>query len=305
MASVQPIDRPHRSPYSSASDLTYHAMGLPFAQSATTSSTGLALVRSDSRIIWANPAFSRLIHLPGSPVGAPLDQALHQQFRLADDEATLALTQPEGSTLELQCGRQSCPVLLHVAALDGDTRIVVAASSASATVNGDAGTFSLGTTDPLTRLGNRQQLLTHIANLQDKVEYAMLCLDIDGFSTINESLGRADSDRLLQLVVDRLTRALRVGDKIFRSNGDEFRIVHPTDNAEQSSVAMAERLLAIFDRPFRLDEHLVQVGASIGIAITTESSPVPPVELMWQTESALRDAKRAGGQCSCVFNAKD
>lgn len=302
MASVEPLSRQSSSLISGVNTLGFHALGLPFAQAATSSSTGLALVREDACIIWANPAFTTLIQLPGSPIGVQLDVALDQRFRLSDHESRDALTRDEGGTLELQSSRQRSPVLLHIAALDGDSRIVVAASASPGQEVSDVVQFSLGTTDPLTRLGNRQQLLTHIANLEAKAEYGMLCLDIDGFSTINETLGRADSDRLLQLVVDRLTRALRVGDKIFRSNGDEFRIVHPSDAAEASSRAMAERVLSIFDRPFRLDEHLVQVSASIGIATTTAERPVAPVELMWCAESALRDAKRAGGQCYSVHD---
>lgn len=288
-----------------ADSLVYHALGMPFAQAASSSTTGFALVREDACVIWANAAFATLTCMRSSPVGVRLDEELDLHFRLADGEAAQALAQDNVTTLNLSQGRDDSKVTLHIAALDGETRVVVAMSDEIAP--SVFGSHVAGNTmiDPLTRLGNLPQLLRQLENWPFQQEYSLLCLDVDGFGDVNESLGRADADRLLQLVADRLTRASRAGDKVYRTDGDEFVILHPTelDNENDTPpISMAERLISLFERPFRLDRQLVQVGASIGIAVKSESdSETTGSDILSRSRDALRDAQRAGGQCSRVY----
>lgn len=285
-----------------AEELVFHALGVPFARAAATSSTGFALVRDDARIIWANASFAALTLLKRSPVGTQLDLELESQFRLAKDELSNALSAKEASTIELHHGRDSAPVQLHIAALDGDHRVLVAASMAPENADGYQALPAASSIDPLTRLGNERYLRDQLDAWQSESALTLLRLDIDAFSQVNESLGRMDADRLLQLVADRLTRSSRAGDTVFHTDGDEFIIWHATeDNGVKSGAAIAERMINVFDRPFRLDEHVIQISASVGIASVSSDQDIDPDEVLWQTEMAVRDAKRSGGQTWRVF----
>jgi diguanylate cyclase (GGDEF)-like protein/PAS domain S-box-containing protein len=125
--------------------------------------------------------------------------------------------------------------------------------------------------DALTGLPNRQllrdrasQVLAH--SRQDEVETAFLFIDLDDFKTINDSLDHLIGDRLLQALGDRLRKTVRMQDTVGRLGGDEFLVILPgTDGS--SAAKMAERLLRMVSEPFPIDDHTLNVTASIGISL--------------------------------------
>ncbi len=285
-----------------ADEIVYNALGMPFAQAASVSTVGLALVRADACVIWANAAFAGLTSLAGSPVGVQLDQALDVQFRLARDEARDAFSASRGSTLELHSSR-TAPVMLHIAGLDRDQRVVVAVSAAGELMSAPLTPQGAAMINPLTRLGTKSQLVAQLDAWAGETGLLLMRIDLDGFSEINESLGRTEGDRLLQLVADRLNRLSRSGDAVFHVDGDEFVVLQPSEEPGIASAsAIAERLTAIFDRPFRMDDRLVEIGASVGVALVQAADGDGAKDMLHKTELAVREAKRAGGQTWRVFS---
>ena len=131
--------------------------------------------------------------------------------------------------------------------------------------------------DPLTRLPNRRLLLDHIkralaASSRAGRDGALLFLDLDHFKTLNDTLGHAFGDMLLQQVADRLTACLRENDtiaRLARLGGDEFVVMledlsnHPLDAVSQAEV-VAEKIHSCLSRPYQLATHEYKGTVSIG-----------------------------------------
>jgi diguanylate cyclase (GGDEF)-like protein/PAS domain S-box-containing protein len=130
--------------------------------------------------------------------------------------------------------------------------------------------------DLLTRLPNRTLFkdrldlaITHARRSEQKL--AVMFLDLDRFKIINDTLGHAMGDRLLQAVTHRLEQCLRRGDTLSRFGGDEFTLLLPSIRNEEDARQIARKLIKAFHEPFKLDTHEVFVGVSIGIAIFPEA----------------------------------
>ncbi len=126
--------------------------------------------------------------------------------------------------------------------------------------------------DPLTNLPNRHLLgdrLEHaIARAhREGCRVGVLFLDLDRFKNINDSLGHPLGDALLQAVARRLGGVLREADTLARLGGDEFVVVMESVGSEEEMAALAEKLLAAFAEPFRVQGHELSVDASIGISV--------------------------------------
>jgi diguanylate cyclase (GGDEF)-like protein len=123
--------------------------------------------------------------------------------------------------------------------------------------------------DPLTGLANRarfRQRLAHALGSAHATQVAVLVLDLDGFKTVNDSLGHAAGDRLLVDVAARLLNATRGSDTVARLGGDEFAILLENAKHARESEVVAERILTALQAPVLADGRPVVVGGSIGIA---------------------------------------
>lgn len=126
--------------------------------------------------------------------------------------------------------------------------------------------------DGLTGLPNRSLLMDRLnqaivrATRQHKI-LALLFIDMDGFKSVNDNLGHVAGDNLLQQVALRLTNCIRGGDTVCRYGGDEFVVMLPEVDDEESVKAVVEKIHAYLDVPYIVDSEIVQVTASIGAAI--------------------------------------
>lgn len=130
--------------------------------------------------------------------------------------------------------------------------------------------------DLLTRLPNRalfkdrlELAITHASRANQKL--AVMFLDLDRFKIINDTLGHAMGDRLLQAVSQRLDSCLRKGDTLSRFGGDEFTLLLPSVRGREDASHIARKLIKALKAPFFLGEHEVFVGVSIGIATYPEA----------------------------------
>jgi diguanylate cyclase (GGDEF)-like protein len=153
--------------------------------------------------------------------------------------------------------------------------------------------------DPLTGLPNRllfRDRLSQAVRRIDRCDHAvaLIFIDLDGFKAVNDRYGHAIGDRLLRAVAGRLRRVVRRSDTVARLGGDEFTIIleglrHPDDAAR-----VAEQALLSLRQSFELDGIVVQLGASLGVAIASHPSEIPDA-LTHRADAAMYRAKARGG----------
>src|SRR5437763_8235001 len=129
---------------------------------------------------------------------------------------------------------------------------------------------------------------------------AVMFLDLDRFKKINDSLGHAAGNQLLQLVAKRLEHAVRDGDTVARMGGDEFVVLLPQLNKEGDAVRIARKLLATFREPFNLGKQQLYVTASIGVALHPRDGEQPDT-LLKNADAAMYGAKDKGRNTYAVY----
>lgn len=151
--------------------------------------------------------------------------------------------------------------------------------------------------DKLTGLPNRAFFEAHTEQVlaearRAKRPTALLFLDLDNFKVVNDSLGHAAGDKLLQAVARQLGLVVRQTDNLSRLGGDEFTLLLADTGSSQAS-AVAEHVLTALQQPFVIEGHELSIGASIGIALFPSDGD--DVEsLLRCADSALYAAKAAG-----------
>ena len=151
----------------------------------------------------------------------------------------------------------------------------------------------LATRDTLTGLPNRawinDQVGCMLAQGEDLVYTTVLFIDLDGFKAVNDSMGHAVGDALLQQVSERLQRCMRPGDSVARLGGDEFVVAAKCSNREAAS-AIAQRIIDSLKEPFAFNSMEVRIGASIGISFA-QSGTASAKMLFENADMAMYQAK--------------
>ncbi len=149
--------------------------------------------------------------------------------------------------------------------------------------------------DSLTKLPNRvlfNEVLHQACANCETVGVALLCLDLDHFKIVNDTLGHAIGDGVLVAVCERLRGCIRDVDIAARLGGDEFAIIMATDDIEEAA-AVAGRIIERITRPYYFDGQLVQIGISVGITMAPRDSKNAN-GLMKNADLALYRAKTEG-----------
>ncbi|NHQ75369.1 diguanylate cyclase [Roseovarius gahaiensis] len=161
-------------------------------------------------------------------------------------------------------------------------------------------------TDTLTGLKNRRALDAILARLiANEQDFALLQIDLDYFKAVNDGLGHAAGDHVLQVVAAAMVDETRKVDTVARTGGDEFVIILTgvTDAAKVGDIAA--RLIARIKRPVTFQGQPCQISASIGAALTCDYDVPLVSRLIEDADHALYAAKHRGRGRYVVFNPRD
>jgi diguanylate cyclase (GGDEF)-like protein len=134
--------------------------------------------------------------------------------------------------------------------------------------------------DALTCLPNRVLFAERLQGMVERLDrseemVAVLCLDLDRFKEVNDTLGHPAGDMLLRQVAERMGRELRQADTLARLGGDEFAVILNTLRGPAEAAAFADRVIAALSAPFDLEVQAVTIGVSIGITLCSGARTAP------------------------------
>ena len=161
--------------------------------------------------------------------------------------------------------------------------------------------------DALTGLPNRLYFRERIEDalplLRRGKSIAILCIDLDHFKEVNDTLGHPCGDELLKLVAERLRQHVRETDILARLGGDEFAVVQTEVQKPDEVTVLANRLVEVLSEPYEIDGQEVIVGTSIGVALAPGDGEDPD-QLLKNADMALYRAKAEGRGTFRFFEAE-
>ena len=282
-------------------------------QIVETVSDGLLLLDREGFMRVANETLLNMIRLPKEAIiGKVIPAHLRKLLSRQELESIQAGVPMHNREIEYQRNDGSAMILsFAVSVIRGpDHRVdayVCAVRDVTEQKRTDQRVRFLAYYDNLTGLPNRQQFqdrlhsaLTRAA--KDQRQVALLFLDLDRFKRINDTLGHALGDALLQAVAGRIincVRKIRTGnhageDTVARLGGDEFIVGLYDLECQDDATRVAERILASIADPMRLDEHEITVTASLGISIFPQDG-ADGETLLKNADAAMYQVKELGG----------
>ena len=158
---------------------------------------------------------------------------------------------------------------------------------------------SMATHDELTgllnRFGFKERLKQCLAEAQRRSgRFAVLYLDLDKFKPVNDTQGHPVGDKLLQAVAARITGVVRKSDTTARLGGDEFAVIQRVSVVPRDAMRLADRLLSAIAAPYAIDGVRIEIGTSIGVALTPDDS-VDADEILRLADLALYHSKADRG----------
>ena len=289
-----------------AREADLHAQNMRFNAAVSNMSQGLAMFDGDSRLVICNSRYAEMYRLRPDDIRAGLTLRALLERRAAvgtfsgdidDYLESLSAAVKAGTTtsqfVELDDGRTIAVVNVP---MDGGGWVATHADITRQR-RSEMQIAHMARHDALTDLPNRVLLRERLAEALIHVErgqrLAVLCLDLDNFKNVNDSLGHPVGDELLRAVASRLRGCVRGTDTISRVGGDEFAIIQTDITDATDAERLALRLAEVVAAPYDLQGHMVVATTSIGIAV----APVDGIEadeLLKNADMALYGAKADG-----------
>ena len=268
---------------------------------------GLTLFDANQRLIVCNRRYGEIYGLPATHMrpGTSLSDILDCRkangsfpdmttAAFLSRRATMAEARQSYDVVDELCDGRT--VSMHLQPLFGDGWVVTH-EDITDRCRSEATMAFMVRHDPLTGLSNRtlfQERLTEaIAMTRRGGHCALLCLDLDRFKLINDTLGHPVGDELLRAVAGRLSGVVREGDTVARLGGDEFAIVASGLKSPEHAVALAERIILAFEDQFEIDGRRIMAGTSIGVSIAPKDGTSADM-LLKEADVALYLAKAEG-----------
>jgi diguanylate cyclase (GGDEF)-like protein len=263
---------------------------------------GLMVVDGDLRLLVVNRRFGEIFALPeaalrpGLGIRRLLELSIaagnHPFASLAGLEAALRnrLALRVASSNEVPVGRDRVVATTWVPIAGGGW--LCQSEDITERHHAQARIIHLARHDTLTDLPNHAtfQEMVHRA----PAPCAVLCLDLDRFRQVNDTLGHHAGDDVLRIVAQRIRRLLRDGDGAARLGSDEFAIVLANLHQPDDVAALARTLIEAISRPYEIGGQQVVIGATVGIAVAT-GVPADDEQLVRNADLALCRAKQEGG----------
>jgi diguanylate cyclase (GGDEF)-like protein/PAS domain S-box-containing protein len=274
-------------------------------------SEGILLLTADGRVRLANGAAcdllaSRRDDLAGRPLATLVERA--------DGEPLPALAGRRLSASEMRARRgddSRLPVELSLCpvSLAADVAQVAVLRDISDRKRHEAALRHQALHDALTGLPNRTLLLERLDAAFASAagggrRVALLLLDVDHFKEVNDTLGHAIGDVLLTLVARRLSALIRASDTMARLGGDEFAVLLPDETDGARAERIGRRMTEALKDPFRLDQVVLEIGVSVGIALYPDHAG-DREKLMQAADVAMYWAKRSRSSVAVYDRSAD
>jgi diguanylate cyclase (GGDEF)-like protein len=267
---------------------------------------GLCMFNAHRQLIVCNDTYRRMYDLPPQLVepGIAYQRIYDHRMRIGNG----SLATPEQITAEAANGSTDGPCAFTQELMDGR---IIAISQQSMPDGGWVAVHEdvterrraetkiayLARHDTVTGLPNRVKFREHLeqnfAGLRERQKFAVLCLDLDHFKQVNDTLGHPVGDQLLKRVAERLHGCIQDTDLVARIGGDEFAIVQTAVERPEKSSELANRIVEAISAPFDVDGKYIVIGTSIGIAVAPDDGSDPD-QLLKNADMALYLAKTDG-----------
>jgi diguanylate cyclase (GGDEF)-like protein len=275
---------------------------------------GLCMFRADGRLAVMNHRFSEMMELSDDFVkrganASDIIAACVAAGSLSAESGEMILAEIEGAQMremittdpDLVRGRSLSWTFQPMAG--GGTVLLL--EDITERKNAEARISHLARYDELTALPNRLHFRDEIERLlaisqNSERLSALLFVDLDQFKQVNDTLGHPCGDQLLCAVANRLREMLRPEDFVARFGGDEFVVFQQNINSPDDAASLARRIVERLSERYRIDNHLVEIGASVGIALTS-SRGTSADTLLKNADMALYRAKADGRGTFCFF----
>ena len=283
------------------------SQNLRFEAAVNNMSQGLCMFDKRQRLVICNEPYQRMYKLPAelTQPGTRLEEILEYRFAhgmvpkqgrdayVAERERLIAEQAEATDELEMEDGRIIS--VKHHPVADGG--YVATHEDVTEQRRIEARVRHLARHDALTDLPNRTFLREEMEKIEARIQrnetVAVLCLDLDRFKAVNDTLGHAIGDQVLVTAAKRLREASRETDVVARLGGDEFALLlHSLENPRDAA-AVAERIVKSISLTMEIEGHQIAIGTSVGIALAP-SDGRDAETLLKNADLALYRAKSEG-----------
>ncbi|HUA91867.1 MAG TPA: EAL domain-containing protein [Terracidiphilus sp.] len=276
-------------------------------------SQGVMLYDSAGRLVFANPRLNEIF--------AVADGKLHSGFTITKAMEALGFSRTQARRIQRTVNSQQAAdlaassfettrtgriVSMAIRRLD-DSSWIILFEDVTDSKKAELKAEYLATHDPLTGLANRTFFRTRleeaVARMKRGIPFALLLLDVNDFSAINDEMGEPVGDALLKSIAQRVEDAVREIDTVARLDGDAFAIIQCDPGSPKEVEALASRLMERCGAPHEIGEHRIAAPVSLGVAMGT-SDGSDTHELLKNAELALLHAKKSILPTYCFFNSE-